>query len=442
MREERVGKTVHLGRVAHVTRDPVLFGSKALEIFEQGAIEVSHEGLVVRCGPRKDVLHEFPEAQVVNHGQAWLWPGLVDGHVHFPQVFATACPGDGLLDWLQRFIYPAETSLARTEEARSAAHQFVSSLLACGTTTAMVFASQFDAANRALFKEGLSRGLRVMAGVTWMDTQCPRDLVTHLDAMEEQMRFWVTWCGKRDRCEYVITPRFALSCSDDMLALCGELARVYPQCMIQTHINESILEIQAVAERFGTGKTYTDVYDRFGLLTPRTVLAHSIHTTDAELRVFAERGVKVCHCPGSNLFLGSGIFPMTRHLERGVPVMLGTDVGAGTSFSVLHEISLAARLQKLHGTQLGAAEMLYLGTRAGAVGLGLEDRCGCFLPGMDADFVVVHPRESPYLKARLDRCQSPEEALYVSLMLHEPSHIQKTYSQGRLVHERDAVPAT
>jgi len=225
-----------------------------------------------------------------------------------------------------------------------------------------------------------------------------------------------------------------LSCSDELLRFCGEWLDQHPGCYAQTHINENRAEIEAVRQRFPNAEDYLDVYDRFGLVRRRTVLAHNVHPQERELSRLAETGAPVCHCASSNAYLGSGLFPMARHVEQGAKIMTGTDVAAGRSFSLLEELAQIHFIQKLLGTELLAQHLLFLATLAGAQALDKADDFGNLESGKWADFIVLQPELDPYLNARLSRCESLDEQLFVLLHQHQRSHVSATYIAGEQVH--------
>lgn len=428
--------TIHTGTIAHVRGDP--FGTEdALEIIERGALAIDPAGRIGLLGERNAVFGAFPDSEIIDHGNAWLIPGLIDAHLHFPQFYATAGRGNGLLDWLENTVYPAEASFADELFARAAAEQFVRHLLACGTTTAMVFGSQFYDANLALFEAAARSGIRLIGGMTLMDRNAPPILLRTAEQSLDQVEKLIGLCRTTPRLHYAITPRFALSCSPALLEMCGALLKCHPETYLQTHINETRTETAAVRAAFPRSRHYLDVYDGFGLITERTMLAHSIYTTDAELDRMAEAACTVCHCPTSNAYLGSGLFPLQKHLIRGIRVAMGTDIGAGTQFSVWRELSQAYKVQQLRDCRLDACHLLYLATLSGAKALGLEHEAGSFEPGKSADFFVLDYEEDSYLAARLGRCENATDQLFCLLHLADERHVGSTYVHGRLAASRN-----
>ncbi|MEI7868572.1 MAG: guanine deaminase [Candidatus Methylumidiphilus sp.] len=428
--------TVYLGTLAHLKANP-FENPDALEIIEYGALWVDEKGAIIDYGKRSDILPKVPEAWIEDFDDAWLIPGLIDGHIHFPQYYATAAHGGQLLDWLVQSILPAETAFADPVYGKDAAKRFVKQLLSCGTTTAMVFGSQFHHANEALFEAAKESGLRLIAGATLMDSpgegipdsllQTPKQALADAETL-------INLCRDEPLLHYAITPRYALSCSEEMMRLCAGLLHDHPETYLQTHINENRNEIEAVLGHFNQCKDYLEAYEHYGLVTDRTVLAHNIHPTDGELTRIAQAGCAVCHCPSSNLYLGSGLFPLSRHVKQGIGIVLGTDIGAGTSFSIWRNLSDAYKIQQLQGQSLDAAHLLYLATLGGAKALRLDHETGNFAMGKSADFFVLDPQEDDYLAERLRHCQNLDQQLFCLLHLASERQIEATFVRGRRVY--------
>lgn len=423
---------LHLGKIAHVTDDP-FEAPGVLKIYENGGV-LSEGRRIIGLGEASDLRREHPKAKVFDHGASWLLPGMIDGHVHFPQTFAMAADGSELLHWLKTSIFPAEMRYADPMYAREAAEVFVQRLLANGTTTALVFGSQFPHAMAALFETADEAGLRLISGLTLMDRDAPSELFTPpAMALDESKRF-IAYCDQRELLHYAVTPRFALSCSEALMDVCRELVADHDQVFVQTHINENHEEIAAVRACFPDAKDYLDVYEARGLLSERCVLAHSIHSNDRELSHMAANKITACHCPSSNLYLGSGLFPMARHIEAGVPVMMGTDIGAGTHFCLIQELAETYKVQQLQRFRLDAARLLFLGTLGGARGLKLDSETGNFASGKSLDLIVVNPESDVFLNKRLDHARSLEEQLFVLLNQADAGHIEETWVAGKKVH--------
>ncbi|SDF92184.1 guanine deaminase [Klenkia brasiliensis] len=389
-----------------------------------GVLQVE-DGVVVARGPAQD----FPAADVDLRGGVVL-PGLVDTHVHYPQVRAIGGLGMPLLDWLDRCALPEECKLAAPAYAAAVATEFVDGLVRAGTTTALVFGSHFATAVDALFTEAARVGLRVTSGLVVSDRLLPAELLTDpARALREGRELAARWHGV-GRSRYAVTPRFSLSCSAELLESCAALLQELDGAVFTSHVNENLAEVAAVEQLHGG---YVDSYDERALLGPRSVLAHDVHPTDGELDVLALRGTAVAHCPTSNAALGSGLFPLRRHRAAGVRVALGSDVGAGTGFSLLKEGLQAYFAQQLLGAEglpLTPADLLHLATAAGADALGLGDQVGHLSVGMRFDAVWLRPPEGSTLDVVLRSAAGPDDALAKVFALGGPADVAGVWVDG------------
>ncbi|MFQ6171996.1 guanine deaminase [Oryzobacter sp. R7] len=377
-------------------------------------LAVSAAGVITTRGPFATVAASHPGAPVIDLREGLLLPGLVDTHVHFPQVRIIGALGMPLLEWLERSALPEEGRLASAEYAATIAGEFVAGLVSAGTTTSLVFGSHFAPAVDALLAEAARFGLRVTSGLVVSDRNLPEPLLTTPErAHGEALALASRWHGV-DRLRYAVTPRFSLSASDGILEACAGVLADVDGASFTSHVNENPHEVAAVAGLFPHRAHYVDTYDHHGLLGPRSVLAHDVHPTDEELRVLAARGTAVAHCPSSNAALGSGILPLRRHLAAGVRVALGSDVGAGTGFSILKEGLHAYAQQRLLGDDglvLTPGQLLHLSTMAGAEALGLSSVVGDLSEGKELDAVWVVPPPGTALDIGLRHTESPAEAL-------------------------------
>jgi guanine deaminase len=426
--------TIIRAQVAHTPRNPLAFGD-ALEAWSDGAVAFG-EGRIVACGSFVDVRAGHPEADVLDARDAILLPGFVDCHVHFPQIRVIGALGLGLMEWLRSAALPEEARLADTAYAGRVAEEFVHGLARNGTTTALVFGSHFARAQEALFSAADEAGLRVFSGLVVSDRNLLPELhVSPSSALEASRALIDRWHG-HGLIRYAVSPRFSVSCSDELLAACGELARAAPGLMVTSHLNETTGEIASVRSLFPWARDYLETYERFGLVGARSVFAHDVHVGDSELSRLASAGAAVAHCPSSNAFLGSGSFPLRRHLDFGVRVALGTDVGAGTGLSMLKEGLSAYEVQMLAGAggvPLGPAHLLWLATGAGASALGLSDSVGDLSVGKSADFVLVRPPVGSTLAAVLDHSESVEQSLGALFTLAREESIVEVRVAGRVV---------
>jgi guanine deaminase len=425
--------TIVRAHVAHTPRNP-FESADALETFSDGAVAFA-DGRIVAVGVFGSVRDRYPDASVVDERDAVLLPGFVDCHVHFPQIGVIGALGLELMDWLRSVALPEEARLADVGYATSVADQFVRGLARNGTTTALVFGSHFVEAQEALFSAASSAGLRVGSGLVVSDRGLlPELLVSPESALESSRDLIARWHG-RGLIRYAVSPRFSVSCSEALLSACGELASEAPGVLVTSHLNETAGEIESVRKLFPWARDYLETYERYGLVGDRSVFAHDVHVGDAELRRLAGAGASVAHCPSSNAFLGSGLFPLRRHLDFGVRVALGTDVGAGTGLSMLKEGLMAYQVQMLSdsGARLGPAELLWLATGAGAAALGLSGEVGDLAVGKSADFVLVRAPDDSTLGAVLSRADSMEQMLGAVFTLAREESIAEVRVAGRVV---------
>jgi guanine deaminase len=365
-----------------------------------------------------------------------LLPGFVDTHVHYPQVRAIGGLGMPLLDWLRDCALPEEARLADTAYAAVVAEEFLDGLTAAGTTTALVFGSHFADAVDTLFPAAERRGLRITAGQVVSDRVLRDELLTTPEvALSEGRKLVERWHGAAGgRLRYAVTPRFSLSASEPMLDVCAELLGLADDVWLTSHVNENGAEVEEVRALFPERRDYLDTYAHHGLVGPRTVLAHNVHPTDHELDVLADARSWVAHCPTSNATLGSGLFPLRRHLDRGVGVALGSDVGAGTGFSLVKEGLQAYFVQQLlgpDGVPLAPVHLLHLATRAGAEALGLAEHVGDLGVGKDFDAVWLRPAPGSTLAVNMAQAKDASDLLARVFALGTPADVAGVWSGGR-----------
>jgi guanine deaminase len=420
----------------HTPRNP-FNNTNALESFADGALVV--EGDTVRAvGDYTALSGQFPSAQVQDYRNAFILPGFVDTHVHYPQVPIIGAMGLRLLEWLETRTLPEEAKLADTNYARQQAKTFLKLLAKNGTTTALVFGAHFASAMRVFFEEAEGSGLRVTAGLVLGDRHLKDELHTTPErAFRESLELAKTWHNK-GRLRYAVTPRFSVSCSESLLKVCQDLLGEMPDLFFTSHINEQREEIEFVKTLFPENKDYLETYERYNLVTRRSVYAHNVHPSDSELRRLARHGASVSHCASSNMFIGSGLFPMQRHLRHGVHFALGSDVGGGTGFSLFkeglnayeHQMLLQSMSGQEDGYPLTATHLLYLATLAGAKALDLETTIGDFSVGKQADFIVVQAPPESTLEATLKHSPSAESSLAALFTLAREDCIKAVYVAG------------
>ncbi len=422
--------TAYRAELLSVPDDPA---TGAAPLHHQDGLLVIEDGIVVAFGAHAELAPRFPGVPV-ERLNGLVVPGFVDTHIHYPQTDRIAAHGAQLLDWLERHIFAEEARFADRSHADAVAAFFLDELLRNGTTSALVFATVHTASVDALFDAALARDMRIVSGKVLMD-QGPatlRDSVA--DGRADSEALIARWRG-RGRLGYAITPRFALTSSDDQLADAGALLAAHPDALLHTHLAENKSEVAAVAARFPDAADYLDVYDRFGLVGPRSVFAHCIQMSDHALARMGAAGSAIAFCPTSNLFLGSGLFDLAAADRHGVTVGIGSDVGAGTSFSLLATLGEAYKVGQLRGTSLDPFRALHLATAGGARALGLADRIGGLQPGQEADFVVLDDQATPLL-ARRTAGASLFDRLFALQILGDDRAIAATFLAGRRAHVR------
>ncbi len=421
----------------HCLADPREVGiERSHEYFEDGLLVVA-DGKVAQIGHAAELLPTLAAGtEVVEYPNALITPGFVDTHIHYPQTGMIASYGEQLLDWLDTYTFPTERAFADKAHAGEVAEVFLNELLRNGTTTALVFGSVHKESVDAFFEACEKRNLRMIAGKVLMDRNAPDYLTdTAETGYADSKELIERWHGK-GRLHYAVTPRFAPTSTPEQLALAGQLFKEYPDLYMHTHLSENRKEIEWVRELFPERQGYLDVYDHHGLIGARSVFAHGVHLCDEECQRLGETGSAVAFCPTSNLFLGSGLFDLEKVEDFGVRVGLGTDVGAGTSFSQLQSLNEAYKVMQLQGKKLDPFKSLYLATLGGARALYLDDRIGNLQPGKDADFVVLDYQATPLIDYRLRQARTLEEKLFALTILGDDRAVKETFAAGESVHRK------
>jgi guanine deaminase len=403
--------------------------SGAYSYIEDGALVIAG-GTIRAAGAYADIAAEAPGLPVTDHRPHLMMAGFIDPHIHFPQVQVIASWGAQLLDWLNTYTFPEETRFADPAHAARMAALFLGQLTAHGTTTAVAYASVHAASAEALFTEAARRDMRMIAGKVMMDRNAPDGLRdTAQTGYDDSKALIARWHGK-GRALYAITPRFAITSTPEQLEMAGALVAEHPDCYLQTHLSENHDEIALTARLYPDAPDYLGVYERYGLLSPRALMGHCLHLSPREIGVMAETGARAVFCPTSNLFLGSGLFDDAGLRARGTVNAIATDVGGGTSYSMLQTLNEGYKLLQLQGQRLHPLRAFHWITRGNAVALGLEDRIGTLVAGSEADIVVLDARATPAMALRMERAETLSEELFILQIMGDDRAVAQTYVAG------------
>jgi guanine deaminase len=399
---------------------------------------ITEQGKIRWFGTWEDAQAQLPtQIEIQHYPEQLIIPGMIDTHIHFPQTEMVGAYGEQLLSWLNTYTFPTEIQFKDKAYAQEIAKFFVQELLKNGTTTALVFCTVHPESVDALFEAAEQHQMRLIAGKVMMDRHAPEALCdTAESAYDDSKALIEKWHGQ-GRALYAITPRFAPTSTPKQLERAGQLKAEYPDVYVHTHLSENKDEIAWVKNLFPAQKGYLDVYHHYGLTGQRSVFAHCVHLEDAEWQCMHETDSAIAFCPTSNLFLGSGLFPLKKTWQQQVKVGLGTDIGAGTSFSLLQTVNEAYKVQQLQGDKLSAFESLYHATLGGAKALDLDDKLGNFNVGKEADFVVLNIKPTALQQLRQSRAKSLEDSLFALFTMGDDRNIEATYIYGQKAYSQN-----
>lgn len=395
------------------------------------------DGKIVASGNYDDLINTLDNTATVHDWRGKLiMPGFIDTHIHYPQADIIASPAPDLLPWLETYTFPTEGKFHDAEHASEVSEFFIDELLRNGTTSAMVYCTSHKNSVNAFFNESSKRNLRMIAGKVMMDRNCPDFLKdTAVEGAKDSEELIQQWHGK-GRQMYALTPRFAPTSTPEQLGACGELAKAYPEVYLQTHVAESKAELKWVSELFPGYRSYLDIYDQYGLLRPRSMYGHCIWFDETDRGRMRDTQSSAAHCPTSNLFLGSGLFDFAAADESEMLYTVATDVGGGSSFSMLRTMDEAHKIGRLGAYHLDAKNMFYLSTAGAAKALDLDGVIGSLAAGTEADFIVLDPEATPLLARRAASANNLEELLFAFALLGDDRSIKATYGAGVCLHER------
>lgn len=405
--------------------------------FEDGGLVIEN-GLVKDIGEYEIFAPKYSNFEVIDYSGNLIMPGFIDTHIHYPQTEIIGSYGKQLINWLEEYTFPVEKGFSQPEYAENIADLFISELLRNGTTSCMTYATSDKVSVDAVFKAASKYNLRFIAGKVLMNRNAPVELCDNVESANLDCEYLIDKWHKKGRNHYAITPRFAISSDTDELKLAAQLHLKYPDTYIQTHLAENIKEIELTKKLFPDCSDYLNVYEKAGLVTSRSFFAHCIHLSESELKRLSTAGSVAVHCPSSNLFLGSGLFDLRKTVDAGVEVCIATDVGAGTSFSLLKTLGDAYKVQQLNGYSLDPFESFYRITLGAAIALKLDQKIGSFRIGNEADFVVIDYSASEILKYRMDylirnNLWDVEKMLFSLITMGDDRNVVATYLMGKKV---------
>lgn len=427
------------------SNSPILFKAKILHfpnktdnpstdfMYEAHGALVVEGGKIVAIGDYGSLSQRFPHVYVKDYSKYLLIPGLIDSHLHFPQIEMIASYGEQLLSWLENYTFPTEIKFADPEYCAEMAEFFLQQLFKNGTTTALAYATVHAHSADALFSAASAKNMAIITGKTCMDSaaDCPVELRDSVTSSVNESHALIQKWHNRGRNRYAITPRFVPTSTPRQLAALGELASAYPDVFIQTHLSENTSEIALVAERFPQHKSYLDVYDDYGLVREKAVFGHCVHLPESSWLSLREKGATVAFCPSSNLFLGSGLFDYSSAKKHGVHTVLASDIGAGTNLNMLRTYGEAYKVCQLQQHSVDALTGLYMMTQGAAVAHQLEHEIGNLNVGSFADFVILNPVFDALNALRNQRNQHVSDTLFALSILGDDRAVVDTFVAGK-----------
>ncbi len=404
------------------------------QYFSDGAVAMDN-GKIIAIGQASDIMAQYPQADCDNYSKGLIVSGFIDAHIHYPQTQMIAAYGEQLLDWLNEYTFVAEQEFKSSEHAEAVSQVFLKELHRNGITSAAVFSTVHTESVDALFQAASAHNMRLMTGKVCMDRFAPEALLDTAQSAYDDSKALIEKWHKQGRNEYIITPRFAPTSTSEQLEMLSTLAADNPDVLIQSHLSENLGEIEWVKSLFPKAIDYTDVYAQYGLLRKRAIYGHGIHLSERELAVLSETETAIAHCPTSNFFLGSGCFNVmhAKQAQRPVHVALGSDMGAGTSFSMLQTMNEAYKAAQMNHAPYSAIHAFYLSSLGAAKALGVDKQIGSIEVGKEADIVVLDMHSTPIIDYRMQYAKDLTEALFIQMILGDDRAIAATYIAGKKV---------
>ena len=421
------------GRTLSYLSEPVADNESDSYVYEENGAVYIDDGVILASGPYAEVKSNAAEGvEVIDHRPKLLIAGFIDAHLHFPQVQIIGSYAPNLLTWLNTYTFVEEQKFGSSEHGARIASAFFDELINHGTTTAAAYCSVHKQSAEVFFAESSRRNMLMIGGKVMMDRNAPDALLdTPQSSYDDTKSLIATWHGT-GRQHYAISPRFAITSTPEQLEMSKALAQEHPECFVQTHLSENADEIAFACELYPECKDYTDIYAHYDLLGSKTLFGHSIHLSDREIGAMSESGSVAVFCPTSNLFLGSGLFNFEKLRKGGHPVRIAvaTDIGGGTSYSMLKTLDEAFKVMQLQGQRLTPAYSFYQKTLGNARALGLEEKIGNLAAGSDADILVLDANATSAMKLRMETVSTLEEELFVMQTMGDDRTVAEVYIAG------------
>ncbi len=418
------------GRTLSFHRRPEGLHDHASYTFCDDGALLTDSGLIIAEGDYAVLAKAHPDVHVIDHRPHLIMPGFIDPHLHFPQMQVIASFGTRLIEWLNTYTFPEEMRFSDKVHADRIADQLFTTLIANGTTTAAAYCTSHPNSVDAFFEAAAACNMRMIGGKVLMDRNAPDGLLdTPKSAHDHSLALAAKWHGK-GRALYAVTPRFAITSTPEQMEVAQALMQALPDCYVQTHLGETPEEIAFATSLFPDAPDYTGIYEHYGLLGSKTLLGHCIHLNDREVEVISSTKSIAVSCPTSNLFLGSGLFPRQRLLDHNVRIALATDIGGGTSYSMLRTLDEFYKVLQLGREVHDPLNAFYQITRGNAESLGLADKIGTLEAGTEADIVVLNASATPPMALRMERVSTLAEELFVLQTMGDERAVVETYVAG------------
>ncbi len=431
-------KTLYRADILYFKEDGDTFSDFKPIHIKDGAIVIEN-GSICYCGEFTDAAKTIDDrATIVDYSGKLIMPGLIDAHTHSAQLDVIASYGEQLLDWLHNYTFLAEQRFDDLSYANQASAFFLDNCLKAGTTSAAIFCTVHKEATDALFEQASKRNMRIIAGKVMMDRNAPENLTDTAQHSYDDSKDLINKWHNKGRAQYAITPRFAITSTEQQLMAAQALAKEYPDVAVQTHISENHSEIDHTLSLFKWATDYLSVYERFELIRHNSLLGHGIHLSHHELNRIAEHQARIVFCPSSNLFLGSGLLDLAHLEHHNITTGMATDVGAGTRLCMLNTLSSAYQVGQLNHNPLGAMKAFYMATRGNAIALNIADKVGLLEPGYEADFIVLDSNNNDLLMHKQSIASDLHEQLFNLMILGDERAIARTYVNGECLYNRDA----